>query len=125
MPVRRFADFLSDLQLLEKASIAAQGPLILDAFARHTRFDTGALYLREGRNPGLRLAAKSDRCVAPEILDVDMRAEDAVLPQPAVVVPLQGHRESVGVLVLSTEALDDLLDDDVAIVRAAAAFVST
>lgn len=125
MPVRRFADFLSDLQLLEKASIAAQGPLILDAFARHTRFDTGALYLREGRSPGLRLAAKSDRCVAPEILDVDMRAEDAVLPQPAVVVALQGHRESVGVLVLSSEALDDLLEDDVAIVRAAAAYVST
>ena len=75
MPVRRFADFLSDLQLLERASIAAQGPLILDAFARHTRFDSGVLYLRDGRNTGLRLAAKSDRCVAPEILDVDMRAD--------------------------------------------------
>src|SRR5688572_921889 len=124
MPVRRFADFFSELQLLEKASIAAQGPLILDAFARHTRFDSGALYLREGRNSGLRLAAKSDRCVAPEILDVDMRAEDAVIPQPAVVVPLHGHRESVGLLALSTETLDDLLDDDVAIVRAAAAYVS-
>lgn len=125
MPVRRFADFLSDLQLLEKASIAAQGPLILDAFARHTRFDTGALYLREGRSTGLRLAAKSDRCVAPEILDVDMRAEDAVLPQPAVVLALQGHRESVGLLALSTEALDELLDDDMALVRAAATYVST
>lgn len=125
MPVRRFADFLSELQLLEKASIATQGPLILDAFARHTRFETGALYLREGRGSGLRLAAKSHRCVAPEILDVDTRAEDAVSPQPAVVVTLQGHRESVGLLALSSEALDDLLDDDLAIVRAAAAFVSS
>ena len=89
MPVRHFADFLSELQLLEKASIATQGPLILDAFARHTRFDRGVLYLRDGRSSGLRLAAKSDRCVAPEILDVDMRAEDAVVPQPALVVPLQ------------------------------------
>lgn len=124
MPVRRFADFLSELQLLEKASIAVQGPMILDVFARHTRFDSGALYLRDGRNTGLRLAAKSDHCVAPEILDVDMRAEDAVLPQPAVVVPLQGHRESVGLLALSTQA-GDLLDDELAIVRAAAAYVST
>ncbi|MFL6246960.1 MAG: SpoIIE family protein phosphatase [Thermoanaerobaculia bacterium] len=125
MPVRRFADFLSDLQLLERASIAAQGPLILDAFARHTRFDSGVLYLRDGRNSGLRLAAKSERCVAPEILEVDMRAEDAVVPQPAVVIPLQGHRESVGLLALSTETLDDLPDDDLAIVRAAAAYVSS
>ncbi len=125
MPVRRFADFLSDLQLLEKASLAAQGPLILDTFARHTRFDTGALYLREGRSSGLRLAAKSPRCVAPDILDVDMRAEDAVLPQPALVLPLQSHRESVGLLALSSAALDDALEDDLVIVRAAAAYVST
>lgn len=125
MPVRRFADFLSELQLLEKASIATQGPLILDAFARHTRFDTGALYLREARGSGLRLAAKSHRCVAPEILDVDTRAEDAVLPQPALVLPLQSHRESFGLLALSSEAADDAADDDLAVVRAAAAFVSS
>jgi phosphoserine phosphatase RsbU/P len=125
MPVRRFADFLSDLQLLEKASIAAQGPLILDTFARHTRFDTGALYLRDGRSSGLRLAAKSNSCVAPDILDVDMRAEDAVLPQPALVLPLQSHRESVGLLALSSAVVEDTLEDDLAIVRAAAAYVSS
>src|SRR5688572_3799491 len=125
MPVRRFADFFSELQLLEKASIAAQGPLILDAFARHTRFDSGALYLREGRGTGLRLAAKSHRCVAPEILDADARAEDAVLPSPTLVVQLQSHRESLGLLALSMEAGGDALDDDLAIARAAAAYVAT
>src|ERR1041384_7678627 len=125
-PVRRFADFLTELQQLEKASIAAQGPLILEAFARHTRFDGGALYLRDGRNSGLRLAAKSMSCVAPEILEIDIRAEDALLPSPAVVVPLQSHREAVGVLALSTEIIHtDGLDDDVAFARAAGSYIST
>jgi sigma-B regulation protein RsbU (phosphoserine phosphatase) len=122
---RRFADFLTELQQLEKASIAAQAPQILDAFARHTRFDGGALYLRDGRTSGLRLAAKSLRCVAPAILDVDIRAEDAVVPSPAVVVPLQTQREAVGVLALSTETVHaEGLDDDVAFARAAGLFLS-
>ncbi|HYK04508.1 MAG TPA: SpoIIE family protein phosphatase [Thermoanaerobaculia bacterium] len=124
-PVHRFADFVSELQQMEKTSLAAQGPLILEAFARHTRFDSGALYLRDGRGPGLRLAAKSLKCVAPDILDLGARAEDSVLPSPAVVVPLQSHREAVGVLALSTDAIDDSMEDDVAFVRAAAAFLST
>jgi sigma-B regulation protein RsbU (phosphoserine phosphatase) len=124
-PVHRFADFVSELQQMEKTSLAAQGPLILEAFARHTRFDGGALYLRDQRGSGLRLAAKSVQCIAPDILELDMRAEDAVLPSPAVVVPLQSHREAVGVLALSTAAIDDSMDDDVAFVRAAAAFLST
>jgi phosphoserine phosphatase RsbU/P len=121
----RFADFVSELQQLERTSLIAQGPQILDAFARHTRFDNGALYLRDTRGPGLRLAAKSLQCVAPEILELEMRAEDAVMPSPAVVVPLQSHREALGVLALSTAAIDDTMDDDVAFVKAAAAFLST
>ena len=124
-PVRRITDFLTELQQLEKASVAAQGPLILEAFVRHTRFDGGVLYLRDGRNSGLRLAAKSARWVAPEILEIDIRAEDAVLPSPHVVVSLQSNRDAVGLLALSTEStLDDGLDDDVAFVRAASAYVS-
>lgn len=122
-PVHRFAEFVHELQQLERTSIAAQGPQILDAFARHTRFDSGALYLRTGTE--LRLAAKSLQCVAPEILDLETRAEDAVLPSPAVVVPLQSHRESVGLLALSTPEIDDTLDEDLAFVRAGAAFLST
>lgn len=122
-PVHRFAEFVHELQQLERTTIAAQGPQILDAFARHTRFDSGALYLRTGTE--LRLAAKSLQCVAPEILDIDVRAEDAVLPSPAVVVPLQSHREAVGLIALSTLQIDDTMDEDVAFVRAGAAFLST
>ena len=122
--VHRFAEFVHELQQLERTSIAAQGPRILDAFARHTRFDTGALYLRDGRGAELRLAAKSQQCVAPEILG-DGRAEDLVVPSPAVVVPLQSHREDVGLLALSTPAIDDSMEDDLAFVRAGAAFLST
>jgi phosphoserine phosphatase RsbU/P len=122
--VHRFAEFVHELQQLERSSIATQGPRILDAFARHTRFDSGALYLRDGRNSELRLAAKSLQCVAPEILG-DGRAEDVVVPSPAVVVPLQSHREDMGLLALSTLAIDDTMEDDVAFVRAGAAFLST
>lgn len=123
--VHRFAEFVHELQQLERMSIGAHGTQILDAFARHTRFDSGALYLRDGRGSDLKLAAKSLQCVAPEILGVDMRAEDSVLPSPAVVVPLQSHREAVGLLALSTLQIDDSMDEDVAFVRAGAAFLST
>ena len=58
-PVHRFAEFVHELQQLERTPIAAQGTRILDAIARHTRFDSGALYLRDGRGTDLRLAAKS------------------------------------------------------------------
>ena len=118
--VGRFADFVHELQQLEKASAAAQGPIILDAFARHTPFGHGALYLRESRGSAMRLAAKSQQCVAPEILDG--RPEDMVVPVPSLVVPLQSHREAVGVLALAS---DGATDEDVAFVRAAAAFLST
>lgn len=124
-PVHRFAEFVHDLQQLERTSIAAQGPQILDTFARHTHFGGGALYLREPRGTALRLAAKSGQCVAPEILDTGTRAEDAVLPCPAVVVPLQSHREAVGVLALLSTTEDQVMDDDEALVRAGAAFLST
>jgi len=123
--VHRFAEFVHELQQLERMSVAAHGSHILDAFARHTRFDSGALYLRDGRGSDLKLAAKSLQCVAPEILGDDMRAEDAVLPSPAVVVALQSHREAVGLLALSTPQIDDSMDEDVAFVRAGAAFLST
>jgi sigma-B regulation protein RsbU (phosphoserine phosphatase) len=123
-PVHRFAEFVHELQQLERTPIGAQGPLILDAFARHTRFDSGALYLREGRGREMRLAAKSHACVAPEILDAGTRPEDAVVPSPALVVPLQSQREAVGLLALSAQLNDDL-EDDMAFVRAGAAYLST
>lgn len=125
-PVHRFAEFVHELQQLERSSIATQGSQILDAFARHTRFNAGALYLREARGRELKLAAKSGACVAPEILDLETRAEDAVTPSPAVVIPLQSQREPVGVLALLTHTGDGVdSEDDVAFARAAGAFLST
>ena len=124
-PVHRFAEFVHELQQLERTPFAAQGPLILDVFARHTRFSGGALYLRDGRGAEMRLAAKSLQCVAPEILATGIRAEEAVLPFPSVVVPLQSQREAVGLLALSTGEIQEDFDDDVAFVRAGAAFLST
>jgi sigma-B regulation protein RsbU (phosphoserine phosphatase) len=120
--VHRFADFLQDLQQLERASLPGQAAKILDAFVRHTPFEVGALYLRETRESSMRLAAKSQQCVAPEILD-GASAETSVEPRPQVVVPLRTHREDLGVLALSRA--DGASDDDVALVRAAADFLST
>ncbi|HUP63010.1 MAG TPA: SpoIIE family protein phosphatase [Thermoanaerobaculia bacterium] len=119
--VHRFVDFVHELQQLEKSSLASQGSLILDAFTRNTPFDNGALYLRETRGSELRLAAKSLQCVAPEILLGD--AELSVNPPPALVVALQSHREPIGVLALA--AHETASEEDVAFVRAAAAFLST
>ena len=124
-PVHRFAELVYELQQLERSSVSTQGPLILDAFSRHTPFDVGALYLRDGRGPGLRLAAKSTQCVAPEILDGSSRPEDALQPVPSVVVPLQFQREAVGLLALGSAAALAATDDDLDLARAAAAFLST
>jgi len=121
--VNPFATFIRELQQLERSPIASQGSLILDAFTRYTPFDTGALYLRDARGSELRLAAKSDGCAAPDILDG--AAEDAVHPAPVVVVPLQSHREPIGVLALTMREGNGVDDDDVAFVHTAAAFVST
>src|SRR5918999_1625311 len=101
MPVaHRFVDFISDLQRLERLSLPGEAAKILDAFTRHTPFDIGALYLRDGRDAAMRLAAKSKKCVAPEILDA-APAEAAVTPRPHVVVQLRTNREDFGLLALS------------------------
>ncbi|HJQ37460.1 MAG TPA: SpoIIE family protein phosphatase [Thermoanaerobaculia bacterium] len=116
------AGFIYELQQLERSPIARHASFILDAFTRHTKFDTGALYLREGNAAELRLAAKSEQCVAPEILEGD--AESALRPAPALVVPLQSHREAIGVLALACEGAE-AGDDDVQLAHAGAAYLST
>ncbi len=121
--VRRFADFLLELQQLERASIGSQAPRILEAFTRHTSFDIGALYLRDGRDTPLRLCAKGQQFVAPEILD---RSGDLQLDGPAhLLLPLRSQREDLGVLALVPRGDDEPSDDDVAVVRAAADYLST
>ncbi|HEX6161522.1 MAG TPA: hypothetical protein VF111_15205, partial [Thermoanaerobaculia bacterium] len=123
--MHRFADFVHELQQLERSSLAAQGPLILDVFSRHTPFHLGALYLRDGRANQMRLAAKSQQCVAPEILTGATIPENAVQPVPVVIVPLQSQREAVGLLALGNAGGDGATEEDLALVRAGAAFLST
>jgi sigma-B regulation protein RsbU (phosphoserine phosphatase) len=120
--VLRFSEFLQDLQLLERASFPADANKILDAFTRHTPFEIGALYLREGRESPMRLAAKSHQCVAPEILDT---SNVTVQPPPHLMVPLRTHREDLGILALGRASTDLATDEELALVRAAADFLST
>src|SRR4051812_22473889 len=108
------SDFLHDLRQLERAASAQHGSLILEAFARHTPFGTGAVYFRD--RDTLRLAAKSANCVAPEIVD----GKDFPLdPRPSVIVPLRAHRDDFGFVALSAEDTGGVTEDDLEIVRAA------
>src|SRR6266852_8611496 len=116
--VRRFAEFIHDLQQLERT--AARGDAILDAFTRHTPFEGGAVYLRD-RDAILRLAAKSQQFVAPEILDRDPPSE-LIAGTDRVLVPLRSGREHLGVLALTG---GEYSEEDLEVLRAAAAFVAT
>ena len=49
------AELLSELQQIEKVTGADHAPLVLGAFARHTPFGGGAIYLRDTRDAPLRL----------------------------------------------------------------------
>ncbi len=118
--VRRFADFLHDLQQLERASFPADAGKILETFTRHTNFEIGALYLRD-RDAVMRLAAKSQQCVAPEILD-PRGAELTVTPRPRVVVALRNYREDLGVLAL--HGPNEASEEDLALLKTAADFLS-
>jgi phosphoserine phosphatase RsbU/P len=112
----RFADFLHDLQQLEKTAVANCGPLILDAFTRHSPFDSGAVWLRDARGAALRLAAKSPSCVAPEIL------EDGASPEARVVVPIRTSKDHFGLVALLGE---DATDEDLQMLNAAGSYVGT
>src|SRR6266851_1432414 len=116
--VRRFAEFIHDLQQLERT--AMHGDAILDTFTRHTPFEGGAVYLRD-REAHLRLVAKSHQFVAPEILDRDPPAE-LIAAADRVLVPLRSGREHLGVLALTG---GDYSDEDLEVLRAGAAFVAT
>ncbi|HSP35788.1 MAG TPA: hypothetical protein VLU46_15860, partial [Thermoanaerobaculia bacterium] len=112
---RGVADFLHDLQKLERASLPADAAKILDAFTRHTMFESGAVYLRDGSAASMRLAAKSQQLVAPEILDGRSRSELQLDLRPAIILPLRSHREDIGLVALSGREVND---DDLALVRA-------
>jgi phosphoserine phosphatase RsbU/P len=116
--VRRFAEFVHDLQQLERS--APRGDAILEAFTRHTPFAGGAVYLRD-RDAILRLAAKSQQFVAPEIL-ADEPPTDVIAAADRVLVPLRSGRDHLGLLALGG---GEYSEDDLDLLRAAAAFVGT
>ena len=115
--LRRLADFFRDLQLLDKTAWRSEA--LLDPFIRHTGFDAGALYLREGRESPLRLAAKTQQCVAPEILDGELPIDLTTL-EDHVLVPHRSGRDPVGLVRLMSGVAQS--EEDLDIIRAAAAF---
>src|SRR5688500_1328345 len=114
---QRFAEFITDLQRLERLSLPGEATKILDAFTRHTPFRNGAIYLRDGRDAAMRLAAKSQHFVAPEIFD------SAPGESSQVLVPLRSNREDFGMLALACGTRDEASDEDRVLVRAAADFL--
>src|ERR1043166_3970326 len=108
------AELLSELQQIEKVPAAEHAPLILGAFARHTPFDGGAIYLRETRDAPLRLAAARS-IEAPDVL-----SDDQSFPTARLVVPLRTTRDHLGMLALTGDATDD----DVRSASAAATYLA-
>ena len=131
MPQVRIADFLRDLQQLEKAAAVQHGQLILDAFVRYTPFCAGAVWLRDGRDGTLHLAARSAECVAPDDLRGDMPAELTLFPnfpiepRAHVLLPVHAHREAVALIALSTSEPGAASADDLDALRAASSFLGT
>jgi sigma-B regulation protein RsbU (phosphoserine phosphatase) len=109
------AELLSELQQIEKVSAPDHAPLILGAFAKHTAFDSGAIYLRETRDSPLRLAA-SRAIDAPAML-----ADDQTIASARLLVPLRTTRDHLGMLALSGDAATD---DDVRSASAAATYLA-
>src|ERR1700737_5032622 len=98
--VRRLADFVHDLQQIERTS--GRGEAILDAFTRHTAFVGGGRYLCEPRDSKLRLAARTPQYVAAEILDEEIPA-DLIATFGQVLVPLRAGRGHLGLVKLTGE----------------------
>src|SRR5215212_5066730 len=131
MPPVRLADFLRDLQQLEKSAAAQHGQLILDAFIRYTPFCSGAVWMRDGRDGALHLSARTAECVAPDDLTGDLPADLALFPnfpiepRAHVLVPVHAQREAVCLIALSTSDPGGTSADDVDSLRVAAAFLGT
>src|ERR1043165_3761741 len=108
------AEFLNDLQQLERAAFGAQGPLILELFTPHTPFDAGAVWLRESRGAAMKLAAKCGDVNVDDVLDRELPG--------MLVVPIRTSKENLGVVALSGEPASD---DDLQMLNAAATFLGT
>src|ERR1700716_1072887 len=100
--VRRLAEFVNDLQQIDRSAVGGRGEAILGASPRHTSFAAGALYPRE-HDSKLRLAAKTGHFVAPEILEEDIPA-DLLASSGQILVPLRCGRDHLGVVKLTGDA---------------------
>jgi sigma-B regulation protein RsbU (phosphoserine phosphatase) len=119
----QFAEFLQDLQQLERAALSSHGSLIFDAFAKHTPYDVSAVYLRDVRGPALRLAAKSGGCTAPEVLDGEAESASPLLdPEPVHLIPIRTMRDHFGLVALNGDAASE---EDMQMLLAAGAFAGS
>ncbi|HEX3581938.1 MAG TPA: hypothetical protein VH087_09275, partial [Thermoanaerobaculia bacterium] len=109
------AELLSELQQIEKVPAADHAPLILGAFARHTPFDGGAVYLRETRGAPLRLAGARS-IDAPAVL-----SDGQSIALARLVVPLRTTRDQLGMLALVGETATE---EDVRAASAAASYLA-
>lgn len=115
----RLADFLRDLQQLEKAAAQHHGQLILDAFCRHTPAPSGAVWLRDGRANAMQLAACTPAFAAAEhAAEIPMDVSSA---PPHLLIPIRSHREPLGLIALA----DGNGETDLDSLRAATAFLGT
>lgn len=122
--VRNVTDLLTDLQQIERAAVSAHGTLILDAFRRHTPFEGGAVYFRDTRDHALRLSAKSQQYVAPEIFDGVVPETIAAPAGEALLLPLRDLREPIGVVTLVKPDRSGPSDEDLELLRTAQVFLS-
>ncbi len=124
----RLADFLHDLRQLERTSSSLHGTMILDAFRRHTAFTTGAVYLREGES--LRLAARSQLCSAPDVVETEVPAELTTTvslpldPVPDVLIPIRAHRDSLGIIALAKDGQAPATGEELELLMMAESFLN-
>lgn len=122
------ADLLRDLRQLEKAVATHHGPLILEAFRRHSQFTVGAVYLLEGTT--LRLAAKSQRLDAPDTIDwavpagITSGSGFPFDPLPQVILPIRAMRDDVGLVALARLDAESPSEDEFEFLRTAEVFLS-
>jgi sigma-B regulation protein RsbU (phosphoserine phosphatase) len=147
LPEERFSELLRDLQSLERPLARGetlpqvQGGAILEAFLRHTDHDAGVVFLRDGREGALSLAARKGAFEAPEVCEGTLpddvlhrgshRDQYESLPLTLqldsacqTLVPLRTGREQHGFVALSRTRLSPLPPCEIEILRACSRYVA-
>ncbi|HXI13874.1 MAG TPA: SpoIIE family protein phosphatase [Thermoanaerobaculia bacterium] len=143
----KFSLLLRDLQQLDRTvgrsdAGATQGATILSAVLEHTPFECGAIYLRDSRDPVLRLAARhggenfpeslSNECPANVMLhdcDGDAGSLSSFArefdPPAHALIPLRRSREEYGVLALRLPTGLGPSDLDTHLLEALSSYITT